>query len=303
VGAAGISRSALGFAAVSLAAALFALAGVVASRLFDAGVTPVALAEVRAAIACGGLLLIPRARRSPGGGRRRPGLLLALGVALMLVTLAYYLAIARLPVAVAIVLQYTGPALVVAWVALTTRRRPPLEILASLAAALLGVVLVSELPAVGSSGIDLLGLGAGLASAVMFAAYTLLSESAQRTYGAWGTMLRGFSIATLLWILYQAPRGWPADVFRAEHLGAIAFVGVGGTLCSFLLYVWGVARIRSQRAAIAATLEPVLAALVAWTWLGQPLSPYQIIGGALVVAAVVGLQLGKSPADAGDELR
>ena len=294
MGAVGVSRSTLGFAAVGLAAALFALAGVVASRLFDAGVAPDALAEARAAIACGGLLLIPSARRSPCGPRR-PGLLFALGVALMLVTLAYYLAIARLPVAVAIVLQYTGPGMVVAWVALTTRRRPPLEILASLAAALLGVVLVSELPAVGLAGIDLLGLGAGLASAVMFAAYTLLSESAQRTYGALGTMFRAFAVATLLWVVYQAPQGWPEEVFRAEHLRAVVFVGVGGTLCAFLLYVWGIARIRSQRAAIAATLEPVLAALVAWAALDQALSPSQIAGGALVVAAVVGLQLGDKP--------
>jgi DME family drug/metabolite transporter len=144
------------------------------------------------------------------------------------------------------------------------------------------------------SRIDLLGLGAGLASAVMFATYTLLSESAQRIYGSLGTMLRGFAVATLLWIVYQAPQGWPADVFRAEHLPAVIFVGVGGTLCSFLLYVWGIARIRSQRAAIAATLEPVLAALVAWAWLDQSLSPSQIAGGALVVAAVIGLQVGDS---------
>jgi drug/metabolite transporter, DME family len=294
MGAAGSSRSGLGVAAVGVAAALFAVAGAVASRLFDAGVAPVALAEARAAIAFGGLLLVPGARRAPRG-RPRPGLLVALGIALMLVTLAYYLAIARLPVAVAIVLQYTGPAMVVAWVALTTRRRPPLEILVSLTAALLGVVLVSELPALGLAGVDLLGVGAGLASAVMFATYTLLSESAQRTYGALGTMLRGFAVAALLWIAYQAPQGWPADVFRAEHLGAVIFVGVGGTLCSFLLYVWGIARIRSQRAAIAATLEPVVAALVAWAWLHQSLSPSQIAGGALVVAAVIGLQIGDSP--------
>jgi drug/metabolite transporter, DME family len=129
----------------------------------------------------------------------------------------------------------------------------------------------------------------------MFAAYTLLSESAQRTYGTLGTMLRGFAVAILLWIVYQAPQGWPERVFRAEHWGAVVFVGVGGTLCAFLLYVWGIARIRSQRAAIAATLEPVLAALVAWAALDQALSPSQITGGALVVAAVVGLQLRDKP--------
>jgi drug/metabolite transporter, DME family len=298
VGATGPSQSARGLAAIALAAALFALAGAVASRLFETGVAPVALAEVRAAIAFGGLALVPAARR-PARSRSRPGLLVALGISLMLVTLAYYLAIARLPVAVAIVLQYTGPAMVVAWAALVARRRPPPEILASLAAALIGVVLVSELPVGGLEGIDIVGLGAGLASAVLFATYTLLSESAEKTYGPTGTMARAFAVATLLWVIYQAPLGWPAEIFRSEHLPAVLFVGLGGTLSAFLLYVWGIARIRSERAAIAATLEPVLAALVAWTWLGQSLSPYQITGGGLVICAVIGLQLGRGKAIVG----
>jgi drug/metabolite transporter, DME family len=295
VGAAGLSRSGLGLAAVAAGAALFALAGAVASRLFDAGIAPAALAEARAAIAFAGLALVPAARRPPPR-RPRPGLLVALGVAIMLVTLAYYVAISRLPVAVAIVLQYTGPAMVVAWVAAVTRRRPRPEILASLVAAVVGVVLVSELPVEGLSGVDLIGLGAGFASAVLFATYTLLSEAAQATYGSVGMLLRGFAVATLLWVVLQAPQGWPREVFRAEHLPEVAFVGVGGTLCSFLLYVWGVARIRSERASIAATLEPVLAALVAWAWLGQSLSAWQIAGGALVVGAVIGLQLGNRAA-------
>jgi drug/metabolite transporter, DME family len=289
-----------GLVAVGLAAALFALAGAVASRLFDAGVPPVELAEIRAAIALCGLLLLPAARRPPRTSPR-PLLVAALGVSLAVVTLLYYVAIAHLPVTVAIVLQYSGPALVVAWVALVTRRRPPPRILASLAAALAGVVLVSELPLAGGISIDLVGLGAGLGSAVMFAAYTLLSERVEPVYGPGGTMLRGFAVATALWVLFQAPQGLPAAVFRVQHLPGVLFVGLGGTLAAFLLYVWGVARIRSERAAIAATLEPVLASLVAWTWLDQSLSPWQIAGGVLVVGAVMGLHPGGQKAAPGEE--
>ena len=69
----------------------------------------------------------------------------------------------------------------------------------------------------------------------------------------------------------------------------IAFVGLGGTLIAFLLFVWGVQRVRAERASIAATLEPVLAGLVAWLWLGESLSPSQIFGGALVLGAVIAL--------------
>ncbi len=65
--------------------------------------------------------------------------------------------------------------------------------------------------------------------------------------------------------------------------------GLGGTLLPFLLYVWGVQRLRSERAVIAATLEPLFAALVAWMLLDQVLSPMQTMGGVLILGAVVWL--------------
>jgi DME family drug/metabolite transporter len=70
----------------------------------------------------------------------------------------------------------------------------------------------------------------------------------------------------------------------------VLFVGLAGTLSPFLLYVWGIRRVRAERATIAATLEPVLAALFAWVLLDQSLGPMQISGGVLVCAAVVLLQ-------------
>ena len=103
-------------------------------------------------------------------------------------------------------------------------------------------------------------------------------------------MLRGFAVASVLWLAYQAPRGVPEELFAPSNLPEVIYVGGAGTLAPFLLYAWGVGRVRAERAAIAATLEPVLAAVVAWAWLGQRLSPLQIAGGGLVVAAVVSLQ-------------
>jgi drug/metabolite transporter (DMT)-like permease len=50
--------------------------------------------------------------------------------------------------------------------------------------------------------------------------------------------------------------------------------------------------VAAERASIAATLEPVLAATVAWVWLGQALGPAQIVGGALVLGAVLSLNAG-----------
>jgi DME family drug/metabolite transporter len=105
-------------------------------------------------------------------------------------------------------------------------------------------------------------------------------------------MLRGFAVASIFWVALQVPYGWPSSLFEGANLAGVVFVGLGGTLAPFLLYVWALPRVRAERAAIAATLEPVLAALLAWALLGQALRPTQLVGGAAVLIAVAMLQQG-----------
>lgn len=279
----------LGLGAVAAAAALWAAAAAVARTLFDDGVEPLELVQARAYVSAVGLALLPAAWRRA----ERPNLKAAvgLGLAIAAVNAFYYVAIQRLAVAVALVLQYTGPAVVVAWVAFTTRRRPAKEILIALAATFAGVVLVSELLAGDIGSLNLIGIACGLGSAVMFATYTLVSEEAGKHYGIIGALFRGFCAASVLWLIFQIPQGWPRALTAADHLPRVLFVGVVGTLAPFLLYLWGVGRIRAQRAVIAATLEPVVAGVVAWVWLGQALSAMQLVGGAIIVIAVASLQI------------
>jgi drug/metabolite transporter, DME family len=289
------SGAALGLAAIAGAATLWAIAAAVAADLFDAGVEPLELVQARAYVATAGLAALPAAWR-----RRReetwvlgPALL---GLSIALVNAAYYLALDRLAVAVAIVLQYTAPALVVIWIALRTRCRPAPEVGTAVLGALAGVFLVSGLWGQGLGGVDAFGVAMGMGAAVMFATYTLVSERVGEDYGVIGALLRGFAWASAAWLLFQIPRGFPDALIDGSNLPRVLFVGIGGTLAPFLLFLWGVQRVRAERAAIAATLEPVLAAAVAWIWLGQSLSGLQLLGGVLVIVAIASLQIGRRPA-------
>lgn len=281
-------------AAIALAALLWAIAATLARDLFDAGVPPMQLVEARALVSAVGLALLPAAwRRRPQGSSA--WVVVALGVSIALVNAAYYAAIARLAVAVAIVLQYLGPAFVVGWVALKARRMPSRPILLALTIAFVGVVLVSELPSGEIGSVDGLGLAAGLAGAMFFAAYTLQSERAAEYYGAVGALFRAFLAASVLWIIYQAPQGLPRELFEGDNLPKVIYVGLAGTLAPFLLYIWAIQKLRSERAVITATLEPLFAGLVAWIWLDQVLSPLQVAGGALILGAVAWLQIRSAP--------
>lgn len=280
-------RTALGFAAIAVAATLWAIAAIVARRIFDAGVSPNELAMVRTVIAALGLALISQGL----AGNRRWGdwRIWALGLSLALVTVTYYVAINRLAVAVAVVIQYTAPALVMCLNAVRRQKLPPLITVLAAIAALVGVMLVSGL---GESHLRLDGLGllaAGL-SALFFANNVLLNEALVDQYGAIGVVARGFMVSSLFWVGIQISQGVPTSLFQPEVLPGIAFVGIGGTLIPFSLLCWGIQQVQAERGAIAATLEPVMAAGLAWVGLGQTLTLLQMMGGALVIGAVTLLQ-------------
>lgn len=281
----------LGLIAIAIAAALWAVAAVTARKLFEDGVPPIELVEARAVVTAVGLSLVPGAWRKPRRSLPRTHIV-ALGIAIAAVNATYYMAIDRLAVAVAIVLQYTAPALVVGWVAVKTRTPPQRKIVIAVVMATAGVVLASELPGGELGRLDIIGILLGLASAVLFATYTLLSEKAGNAYGSLGALVRAFTVASIGWVIFQLPRGIPHSLFEAGHLPGVIFVGIAGTLLPFLLFLWGVTKVEAERAAVTATLEPVLAAVVAWVWLGQQLSLMQLVGGSLAIAAVVSLQLG-----------
>lgn len=281
------SRDPAGYLAVAGAATLWAIAAVAASDLFDRGVSPIHLAASRSVIATLGLALLPAAWR--GGNPSALATTVGLGLSITLVNTVYYQSIARIDVAVALVLQYTAPALVVLWVARRNKGRPERDVLLALAGAFMGVVLVSEILA-GVERINGVGIAFGLAAAIMFASYTLLSEEAGKVYGVIGALFRGFVVASLLWVAYFIPNGFPEDLIAHENLPMVLFVGIAGTIAPFLLYLWGVQRVRAERATIAATLEPIAAAAIAWVWLSQQLSVWQLVGGGLILAAILWLQ-------------
>jgi drug/metabolite transporter (DMT)-like permease len=288
---------------VVLAGACWALAAVMAKYAFERGVPPVRLAEARVAVAL--LALAPvLAWRRPALLRPPPGTWPALagfGACVAAVNFTYYLAIDHLPVGVAVALQYTGPAFLLAAGTLLARRRPgagsgvrdPGRLAwAAAALTLAGAVLVSR-ALEGLGGLDLPGLAAGLASAVLFAAYLLAAELAGRRGAEPATTLVwGFLVAVVIWAVVAPWWSWPVEVLADPGVAAsVLGVGLVGTLLPFALAVGAVRVISAATAGIAATAEPVFAAAFAWLLLGQHLSLAQLAGAALVVAGVVLAQL------------
>jgi DME family drug/metabolite transporter len=288
-----------GVTAVALAATGWALGATVASTLFSSGVDALELVEVRTFITAVGLGLIclftSRRWRHPPVQRRLQ--LAAFGLAIALANGAFFMAIARLPVAVAIVLQNLAPTFVIAWNAIRLRRLPSARVRLALAGATVGVVLVAGLGHRSAAPISWTGLGFGLVTAVGVAAFTLLGEPVSRDYGSVGATARAFAVASAFWLLFQIPSGIPHTVIHASFLPKVLFVAVVGTLLPFVIFAWGVRHARTDRAGIAISLEPVVGGVVAWVWLHQRLSLLQVLGGVLTIAAVLAVRNEERPLD------
>jgi drug/metabolite transporter, DME family len=283
------SQNSLGMLAIVLTVVAWAIAANVANSLFLLGVQPFELAGASAAIATFGLAIldsfIGRSHAKPIDPQQ-----FALGLILVGLVGADYLAIQRLPVAVAIVLLFTAPILVVLWSAFTSRRLPSQSVLVALVLSVCGVILVSNLLASNVEQINWFGILIGLMTAVFFAAYIVLSEQVSVTKETIGVMLKTFAVASLFWISYQLTQGIPWTLLAPENILKVIYVGIAGNLFPYLLFFWSIQRVQAQRAAIAATLEPLVAGVLAWVWFGQTLTLMQIIGGIFIIVAVTWMQ-------------
>ena len=283
----------LGYALAAGAAAMWALNGSLARFLLDDDVSALRLSQMRSLLAWL-VLVVAIGTVAPAMLKVEredvPRLAFMGIVGLAGVHATYFFAIERLQIGVALTIQYLGPLLILLWLAVFHRRQLGRGLWGAAALSVAGCFLVVRAYDAGS--LDLLGVAAAFGAAITFAIYLVASERAGRRYAPVTTLVWAFGFASLFWAVAQPL--WAFPVERFDDFGNVALglgVAVIGTLVPFVLMVAAVRHIPAPRAAVVATLEPVLAAAFAWVIHGESLSPAQIAGGLLVVAAVVWVQL------------
>ena len=293
-------RPVVGYTMVLVAAALFGINGAVSKVVLTSGLSSLRLTEARSAGACIALTAIAFAR-SPASlrVRRRELSWLALFgiVGVAFVQLFYFLAIHRLPVGIALLIQYIGPVLVAIWARTFGHEHVRRRIWLALALSLVGLALMVRLWA----GVSLDGLGVvfALVAAVVFAVYLLLAEHQVGSHEPIPLLAWAFFFATLFWTVTQPWWSFPAATVARTvplqgHLASlhlpvwalVLWVIVLGTIVPFSLIVAALRHVSATRVGIVATLEPVVATTVAWVWLEESLSPVQLVGAAVVLTGI-----------------
>jgi DME family drug/metabolite transporter len=240
------------------------------------------------------LLLALFARPAVWPRMRAQALVLAsAGACMALYVLCWFLGIARIGAAVPTLIALCLPPVLVTLVAVARgRERVDAALAVTLTAALAGtalVVLREGGPAAEASTVTVVvGVLFSIASAVLYAGFTLVSGRLSQALGA-GPATMGLTVvaATVMGLsAFYAPLDWPGD---APPEAWLLYLGLVTAAIALLAFSWGAARLSPTALTVATLVEPLTAVLLAALLLGQALSSSQWLGAALMIASIAAL--------------
>jgi drug/metabolite transporter (DMT)-like permease len=293
---------ALGVGLVVLGAACFTVNAGVSRVALRAGVDPAMLTTVRITGTFLVLLVVAALFRR-GALRPPPGRLLVLLVVHGLIGVAalqwtYFVAIDRLPIGMALLLEYQAPVLVALWARFGQGEQVRPRLWVGLALALGGLAAATGVWE--GATFDAIGVVAGFAAAVCFAAYFLIGEAGVGALDPLRVILWSFGIATVALNVPSPITG--LDMGSLGHqvslLGSLSdhtvplwlvlsWVVVLGTLVPFFAELFALSFIKATTVTVIALLEPIGVSALGWAWFHETLGPIAVVGCFAVVAGIL----------------
>jgi len=294
-------RPQLGYAMAAAAGVLWGVNGAVSKTILATGLSSERLAQIRSLGAAAGLVAI-LAVTGPGRlklTRRELPYVAVFGVGgLAFVQFFYFLAIHRLAIGIALLIEYTAPLLVALWARFVQHAQVRRRIWLALALAITGLGLIVDLFG-GASSLSTAGIAFALGGAFAYALYVLLAEHVVGDRDPVSLLAWGFLFASLFWAVVVPWWSFPGarltrDTSLGGHLAAhhapvwllAVWMIALGTIAPFFLLVSALRHLSATTVGIVAMLEPVVGALVGWVWLGESLGGVQLVGAAVVLGAI-----------------
>jgi len=214
------------------------------------------------------------------------------GVAgLAMVHFTYFKTISLTNVATAILLEYLAPILVLIVSVAFMKERFTWTLPAGVGLSIAGCALVVGAAGGGGVVVSPAGLAWGLASAVFFAAYTLMGAVAVRRFSPYTTLVWGLAFASVFWLALLGPRTVASVFLDPKTAAAVVFMAIVSTVVPFSAFLVALHHIPPTNATVTSTIEPLIAGVGAFLLFGESFSLMQMFGGVLVVAAIMVVQL------------
>jgi drug/metabolite transporter (DMT)-like permease len=290
----------LGYGLVIGGAVLFGLNGGVARVAMGSALTPETFTTLRVTGAM--LVFVLYATCFRRSALRRPRgsaflLIAALGLfGVAALQLTYNVAITRLPLGIALLIEYIAPVLIVLWVRFVRREPVHPRMWFAVVLALGGLAIVSRV----WNGLDFDGLGVVMAllAALSFATYFLLAEHNVGIDDPLRVVVWAFIVAAVVMNLFQPIwtvqdiSGRTSMLGRLEDWSASTWLVVGwvvvlGTVVPFFLELLALQHLPATIVTVVAMLEPVIANVLGWAWFREALTPVQVLGAVAVLGGIV----------------
>lgn len=296
-----LSPVAVGWVLALLSSAAFGASGVLAKSLLATGWTPAAAVAWRVALAAL-VLALPAVLQLRGRWstlrRGWPSVVLFGLLAVAGCQLTYFMAIERLPVSLALLVQYQAIVLVVGWLWLRHGQRPRRLTLVGVVVAVLGLVLILDI--FGATGADPVGVLWALISAVGLAAYFIMAADQRHGVPSLALASGGLVTGALVLLLVGAsgllPLRWStADVqlagLQLPWWGGLLALSLVSTACAYAAGIVSARRLGSKLASFLGLFEMLFAVLWAFLLLRELPTPLQALGGALIFGGVMLVKL------------
>lgn len=292
----------LGYALVIIAAICFATNATVSKSLLLSGFEATRLAQLRVTAAFVIIAIVLALTRPSAFKVKRAEwpTLVAFGlIGVTFTQLLYFMGISRLPISIALLLEFTAPIMVALYWKFGMHRFVGRGVWLGLVLALGGLALVAEVWS--GFSLNVIGVACGFGAAAALAVYYISGDKAVRSpfnRDSVSVTMWGFAIAAAFWAVVQPWWTFPwAELLQPTESVGLAESGwplwslaiwmiVIGTAVPFWLEVSALRNINASQVSAIGMTEPILAAIIAWVILDEVLTPIQIAGGALVLGGV-----------------
>ena len=295
-----VRRPVLGYVLYLSGALFFGINGTVSKVLLNSVGDAARVSQLRVTFAFLILLVVVAATNPRSLPLRRAEIPLVAAYGILGVAMTqwlFFVALTRLPVGIALLIEFTAPIMVVLWVRYGWRRPVRNTVWLGLALAMVGLAMVAQIW-LGLT-LSVLGVTAAFGAAMALALYYVLGETNSQDRDPVSLTMWGFAFAALMWAVALPWWRFPwsaldgtADPF-GEGTGSVPLWGLAawmvvlGTIAPFWLVLAAIRHIGAAGASIIGMSEPFIAALVAWVILGEVLTPLQLLGGAVILTGVV----------------
>lgn len=276
-----------------VAVSLWGFGGVIVKILTTEAADPIVVLQVRMMLALGLIFLILLLFQRDALKIKLKDIpyLIIYGVfGLSLLPYSYYLTIHLTNVGTAVFLNYLAPILVALFSAVFLREQMTRLKVVSILFAIIGTFLIIT---GGKAGLHInpLGLATGLISAALLAFHTLWSKKGTSRFNPWTILFYGNIVAAIFLLFLNPPWVLAKNSFSGETWGLLAFLAFFVAVLPYWLYLLGLKFLTPTKAIIASTFETVAASLFAYFLLQETMTPLQIFGSSLILAAIIAVQL------------